>query len=55
VETRAKALGASLAEGDEARTLVAGLRRVLRGEPIDRSARGRRVAASVISRGGYPA
>jgi hypothetical protein len=55
VETRAKALGASLAEGDEARTLVAGLRRVLRGEPIDRIAIGRRVAASVINRGGYPA
>jgi alkylation response protein AidB-like acyl-CoA dehydrogenase len=55
VETRAKALGASLAEGDEARTLVAGLRRLLRGEPIDRIAIGRRVAASVINRGGYPA
>jgi alkylation response protein AidB-like acyl-CoA dehydrogenase len=55
VEARAKALGASLAEGDEARTLVAGLRRILRGEPIDRIALGRRVAASVISRGGYPA
>jgi alkylation response protein AidB-like acyl-CoA dehydrogenase len=55
VEARAKALGASLADGDEARTLVAGLRRLLRGEPIDAIAIGRRVAASVISRGGYPA
>lgn len=55
VEARAKGLGASLAEGDEARTLVAGLRRILRGEPIDRIALGRRVAASVIARGGYPA
>jgi alkylation response protein AidB-like acyl-CoA dehydrogenase len=55
VESRAKSLGASLAEGDEARTLVAGLRRLLRGEPIDRIAIGRRVAASVISHGGYPA
>lgn len=55
VETRAKALGASLAEGDEARTLVAGLRRLLRGEPTDRIAIGRRIAASVINRGGYPA
>ena len=54
VELRAKALGASLAEGDEARTLVAGLRRLLRGEPIDRIALGRRVAASVITRAGYP-
>jgi alkylation response protein AidB-like acyl-CoA dehydrogenase len=55
VESRAKMLGASLAEGDEARTLVAGLRRILRGEPTDRIALGRRVAASVITRGGYPA
>ena len=55
VESRAKSLGASLAEGDEARTLVAGLRRLLRGEPIDRIAIGRRVAASVISHGGCPA
>ncbi len=55
VEARAKALGASLAEGDEARTLVAGLRRLLRGDPIDQIALGRRVAASVITRGGYPA
>jgi len=55
VEARAKSLGASLATGDEARTLVAGLRRILRGEPTDRIALGRRVAASVIARGGYPA
>jgi len=55
VETRAKALGAGLATGDEARTLVAGIRRILRGEPVDRIALGRRVAASVITRGGYPA
>ena len=55
VEGRAKALAASLAEGDEARTLVAGLRRILRGEPIDRISLGRRIAASVIARGGYPA
>jgi alkylation response protein AidB-like acyl-CoA dehydrogenase len=54
VETRAKGLGAALAEGDEARTLVAGLRRILRGEPVDRIALGRRVAAAVIARGGYP-
>jgi hypothetical protein len=55
VESRARALGASLAEGDEARTLIAGLRRILRGEPVDRIALGRRVAASVIARAGYPA
>jgi alkylation response protein AidB-like acyl-CoA dehydrogenase len=55
VEARAKGLAASLAEGDEARTLVAGIRRLLRGDPVDRIAIGRRVAAAVIARGGYPA
>lgn len=54
VESRARGLGAALAEGDEARTLVAGLRRILRGEPIDRIGLGRRVAAAVLGRGGYP-
>ena len=54
-ETPAQARGASQAGGDEARTLVAGLRRLLRGEPTDRIAIGRRIAASVINRGGYPA
>lgn len=54
VEGRARSLAASLAEGDEARTLVAGLRRLLRGEPVDQVALGRRVAASVVARGGYP-
>jgi alkylation response protein AidB-like acyl-CoA dehydrogenase len=55
IESRAKTLAASLAEGDEARTLVAGIRRILRAEPIDRITLGRRVAASVIARGGYRA
>jgi alkylation response protein AidB-like acyl-CoA dehydrogenase len=55
VESSAKALGASLAEGDEARTLVAGLRRMLRGDPVNRIALGRRVAVSVTASGGYPA
>ncbi len=55
VESRARQLAASLAEGDEARTLVAGIRRILRGDPIDRVALGRRVAAAVVERGGYPA
>jgi len=55
VEQRAKALAATLAEGDEARTLIAGVRRLLRGEPVDRIAMGRSLAAAVIARGGYPA
>jgi hypothetical protein len=55
IEARAKALGAALADGDEARTLVAGLRRLLRGEPINLIALARHVAASVLASGGYPA
>lgn len=55
VEQRAKGLATSLAEGDEARTLVAGIRRLLRGEQVDGIALGRQVAAAVIAAGGYPA
>jgi alkylation response protein AidB-like acyl-CoA dehydrogenase len=54
VEQRAKWLSGSLAEGDEARTLQAGVRRLLRGEPLDRVVLLRRVAASVIADKGYP-
>jgi alkylation response protein AidB-like acyl-CoA dehydrogenase len=54
VEQGAKWLSGSLAEGDEARTLQAGVRRLLRGEPLDRVALLRRVAASVIADKGYP-
>lgn len=54
VGQRAKWLVESLAEGDEARTLRAGVRRLLRGEPLDRVALIRRVAATVIAAGGYP-
>jgi alkylation response protein AidB-like acyl-CoA dehydrogenase len=54
VEQRAKALAAALASGDEARTLIAGIRRLLRGDPVDTIALGRRIAETVIERGGYP-
>ncbi len=54
VEQRAKWLAASLADGDEARTLQAGVRRLMRGEPTDRVALLRRVAAATIAAGGYP-
>ena len=54
VEQRAKRLAAGLAEGDEARTLVAGIRRLLRTEPVDQIALGRRVAAAVVARAAYP-
>jgi alkylation response protein AidB-like acyl-CoA dehydrogenase len=54
VEQRAKGLAARVAEGDEARTLVAGIRRLMRGDPIDRIALSRRIAAVVTERSGYP-
>jgi hypothetical protein len=54
VEQRAKWIAASLAEGDEARTLQAGVRRLLRGEPLDRVALLRRIAGAVIEAGSYP-
>ncbi len=54
VERRAKALAAAVADGDEARTLVAGIRRMLRADPVDGIAIGRRIAEVVNRRGGYP-
>jgi len=54
VEARAKSLAARVAEGDEARTLVAGIRRLMRADPIDRISLSRRVAAAVTERVGYP-
>ncbi len=53
-EPRAKRLAAGLAEGDEARTMVAGIRRLLRAEPVDQIAIARRVAAAVVARSAYP-
>ena len=54
-ELIARSLAATVAEGDDARLLQAGARRLLRGEPVDRIALGRRVAGHVASAGGYPA
>jgi alkylation response protein AidB-like acyl-CoA dehydrogenase len=54
VERRAKALAGGVATGDEARTLVAGIRRLLRSDPVDGIAMGRRIASAVVERGGYP-
>ncbi len=53
-EQRAKRLAAGIADGDEARTLVAGIRRLLRGDPVDQIAIARRVAAAVVERVAYP-
>ncbi len=53
-EARAKQLAGRVAEGDDARTLVAGIRRLLRTDPVDQIAVSRRVAASIAERAGYP-
>ncbi len=53
-ETLARSLAASVAEGDEARVLAAGIRRMLRGEPVDRVALSRRVSERVVEAGGSP-
>ncbi len=53
-ELTARTLAASVAEGDDARLLQAGLRRLLRADPVDRVPLARRVAASVRAAGGYP-
>ncbi len=53
-ELTARTLAASVATGDDARVLQAGVRRLLRSEPVDRVPLARRVAASVMAAGGYP-
>jgi alkylation response protein AidB-like acyl-CoA dehydrogenase len=53
-ELTARSLAASVATGDDARVLQAGIRRLLRAEPFDRVPLARRVAASVMAAGGYP-
>ena len=54
VEARAKSLAARVADGDEARTLVAGIRRLMRADQIDRIAISRRIAGAVTGSEGYP-
>ncbi len=53
-EIRSRALAAALAEGDDARVLLAGLRRMFRSEPVDQFALARRVAGQIAARGAYP-
>jgi alkylation response protein AidB-like acyl-CoA dehydrogenase len=53
-EIAARSLAASVAEGDDARMLQSAARRLLRAEPVDAIALGRRVAAAVTAAGGYP-
>ena len=54
-EVTARTLAASVATGDDARVLQAGVRRLLRSDPIDRVPLARGVAAAVLAAGGYPA
>jgi len=54
-ELTARTLAASVATGDDARILQAGVRRLLRSEPVDRVPLARSVAAAVLVAGGYPA
>ena len=54
VETIARAIAPTVADGDDARLLQSGIRRLLRAEPIDQVAIGRRIAASIVAAGGYP-
>jgi alkylation response protein AidB-like acyl-CoA dehydrogenase len=53
-EARARGLAGSLAEGDEARMLQSGVRRIMRTDPVDRVALTRRVAERVVEAGGHP-
>ncbi len=55
IDARARALAGALAEGDEARMLQSGVRRIMRTDPVDRVALVRRVAERVVAAGGYPA
>ena len=54
IDARARALAGSLGEGDEARMLQSGVRRIMRTDPVDRVALARRVAERVVEAGGYP-
>lgn len=54
VELTARALAARVADGDDARLLLSGVRRFLRSDPVDSIELVRRVAARVTAAVGYP-
>jgi hypothetical protein len=54
VEGIARTIAPSIADGDDARLLQSGVRRLLRTEPLDRVALGRRIATHIVAAGGYP-
>jgi alkylation response protein AidB-like acyl-CoA dehydrogenase len=53
-ELIARSLAATVAEGDDSRVLQAGIRRLLRTDPVDSVGRSRTVAAHVARAIGYP-
>ena len=55
IEAAARPILAALEQGDALRTMLAGLRRVLRGNPADTIALRRRIAQRVLEHGGYEA
>ncbi|MBS3966427.1 MAG: acyl-CoA dehydrogenase family protein [Truepera sp.] len=55
IEAAARPILAALEQGDALRTMLAGLRRVLRGNPADTIALRRRIAQRVLEQGGYEA
>ena len=54
VESIARAIAPTVADGDDARLLQSGIRRLLRSEPLDQVALGRRIAGYIVAAGGYP-
>jgi alkylation response protein AidB-like acyl-CoA dehydrogenase len=54
VELTARAIAARVADGDDARLLLSGVRRFLRSDPVDSIELVRRVAARVTAAVGYP-
>jgi hypothetical protein len=54
VEIAARSALAAMAEGDNLRTLLAALRRVLKPAPINTVARRRQIADAIIERKAYP-
>jgi alkylation response protein AidB-like acyl-CoA dehydrogenase len=54
VELTARAVAARVADGDDARLLLSGVRRFLRSDPVDSIELVRRVAARVTAAVGYP-
>jgi hypothetical protein len=53
-ELTARSLAATVADGDDARLLQAGIRRLFRADPSDVVARSRAVASHVSRATGYP-